>query len=117
MIAVGGVDQLARDTNAIVGFAHAALEDVPHAQLGGHVAHVDGLALVGERGVAGDDEEPSLSGETRDDVFGETIRKIFLVRIAAHVLEGEYGDRRLIRERQRLCIRHEFGCLVRRRRR
>src|SRR5262249_369600 len=90
MTAVGGVDQLARDTNEIVGFAHAALEDVSHAQLGGHVAHVDGLALVRERGVAGDDEEPSLPGEPRDDVFGETIREIFLVRIAAHILEGEH---------------------------
>src|SRR5262249_27778315 len=75
MTAVGGVDQLTRDTNAIVGFAHAALEDVSHAQLRGHVADVDGLALVSERRVAGDDEEPSLPRQTRDDVFGETAAK------------------------------------------
>src|SRR5262245_65966235 len=99
MTAVGGVDQLTRDTNAIVGFAHATLEDVSHAQLRGHVADVDGLALVSERRVAGDDEEPSLPRQTRDDVFGETVREIFLVLIAACVWGGESRNDRLCRDR------------------
>src|SRR6516164_5826498 len=95
MTAVGGVDQLARDTNAIIGLPNTALQDVSHAKLRSHVADIDGLALVGKRGVARNDEEPSLSGEARDDVFGETVGEIFLVRIAAHVLEREHRNQGL----------------------
>ena len=67
MRAVRGIDQLAGDAQSIARLAHAALEDVTHAQLAGHLANVGCFALVGKSRVPGDDEEPAQLGKRRDD--------------------------------------------------
>jgi hypothetical protein len=41
---------------SICRLAHAAFEHVPNAQLATDLVHVNGTALVGEAGIAGDDE-------------------------------------------------------------
>ena len=46
------------DAHPVPGFAHAAFEHVAHTQLSRYLLHIDGAALVGEGGVAGDDKEP-----------------------------------------------------------
>ncbi len=117
MIAVDRIDQLAGHAHAIGGPAYAALQDVPHAELGGDVADIDGLALIGKGGVAGDDEEPALPGQAGDDVFGEPVREVFLIRIVAHVLERQDRNRRFVGQRQRRSSRsegigHEGGGIV-----
>ena len=48
MIAERRVDQLAGDAHAARRFAHAAFEDVAHAELARDRPHVDRAALVGE---------------------------------------------------------------------
>lgn len=53
------VDQLGADADALAGGAYAALQHVAHAQLLGHVLHVDRAPLVGEGGVAGDHQQPA----------------------------------------------------------
>ena len=58
MTACQPVDQLSRDAYAVTAAAHAALEHEAHAQLSRHAAHVDALPLIGESGVAGDNEQP-----------------------------------------------------------
>ena len=97
-----GVDELSGDAHAAGGFAHAALQHVAHAELARDLPHVDRLALVGEGGIARDHEEPLLPRKAGDDVLGQAVRKVILIGIAAHVLERQHRDRRLVRQRQRL---------------
>ena len=59
VIAGCGVDELRGDAHAIAALAHAALQHVAHAEFAGDALHVDGLALVDERRIARDDEEPA----------------------------------------------------------
>ena len=100
---IGCVDELRGDANAVPGFAHAAFEHVAHAKFAADLAHVDRLALVGERRVARDDEQPARSRQRRDDILGDAVGEILLLRIAAHVLEGQHRDRRLGRKRRAWC--------------
>ena len=64
-------------------------------QLLGNLGHVDRLALEGEGGVAGDDGERGRLRQVGDDVLGDAVAEVFLLRIAAHVGEGQHGDREL----------------------
>src|SRR6266404_6011159 len=78
--------------------------------------HIDGLPFVGEAGIAGDDEEPADAGEGGDDLLDHAVGEILLLRVAAHIGEGQYRDRRLVRERQRWwSSRLDRGRLARRR--
>jgi len=56
MLIALGFNQLRCDADAVAGFAQTALEHIAHAELAPDPLHIDGAALVGERGVAGDDE-------------------------------------------------------------
>ena len=89
-----GVDQLGGDADAVAGAANAALQHVAHAKLAPDLPHVDGLALVPEAGVAGDDEQLGEPRQLRDDVLGDAVAEVFLIRVATHAGEGENGDRR-----------------------
>ena len=115
MHAVRGIDQLSGDAHPAGGLAHAALENVPDAELACDVANVDRFTLEGESGIARDDEEPSLPGQPGDDVLGQPVREIFLLRIAAHILKRQHGDRRLVWECKRRRIRDVLQKLSRRR--
>ena len=55
--AVDRVDELGNDADPITGSLYAAFEHVSDPLLLGHLLHRDGLALVGEGGVAGDDQK------------------------------------------------------------
>ena len=87
-----GIDQLGRDPDAILRDLHAALQHVAHPQLLGHLLHLHRFALVGEGGVAGDDEELFEPGQGRDDILRHAIRDVILGLILAEVLEGQHGD-------------------------
>jgi hypothetical protein len=63
--------------------------------------HVDGLALVDEARIAGDDEKPADAGERGDDLPDHAVREVFLLRIATHIGEGQHRDRRPVGQRQR----------------
>ena len=54
-------------------------------------------APEGERRIAGDDKELPKFGESGDDVFRDAVGEIFLFRVAAHVLERQHCNRRLVR--------------------
>jgi hypothetical protein len=88
-------------------FAHAAFQQVAHAQFAADLADVDGLALVGEAGVAGDHEQCGNARESRGDVFGDAVSEVLLLAITTHVLEGQDGDRRLVGQGEGRCAR--FG--------
>jgi hypothetical protein len=62
------------------------------------VAHVHRLALVGERRVAGDHEQPAAAREGSDDVVRHSAGEILLFGIAAHVLGRQHRDQRAVEE-------------------
>src|SRR6516164_403727 len=101
-----GIDQLPGDAYPVSALSHRAFEHIPDAQIAPDLFHIDGTALVGERRVAGDHEEPFDPGESGDDLFDHAVGKIFLLWIPAHILERKHCDRRLVGKRQRLVVKH-----------
>ena len=90
--------ELRCDADAFARAAHAAFEDIAHPELAADPTHIDRLSLVGVARVAGDDENAVVLREARDDVLGDPVREVFLVRVARHIVEGEHRDRRLFRQ-------------------
>src|SRR5262249_33721855 len=80
------INQLACYPYAIAGSSHAPFENITDPQISGHLLDVDRFALEGEGGVPRDDEELRIAGESRNDLFDDSIRKVLLLRISAHVL-------------------------------
>jgi hypothetical protein len=77
-------------------------------QLPADLLHVDHPAFVGEGGIACDHEQPAHPRECRDDFFDHAISEVLLLRIAAHVLEWQHGNRWFVGqcEHRRLGARH-----------
>src|ERR1700720_3046651 len=89
------VDELGRDPDALARLADAAFQDRGDVEAPAHLLHVGGPALVGEYRIARDDGKARDLREIGDDVLGDAIGEILLLRIAAHVVEGQDGDRGL----------------------
>ena len=92
MSVIGRIDQLRGDPHPIARLADAPLEHVANAERLADLAHTSVLALEGERGIAGDDEELRQLRQSGDDVFRDPVSEIVLLRIAAHILEGQDRD-------------------------
>src|SRR5262249_16297396 len=67
-----------------------------HAEFTRDLLYVNGATLVDEAGVSGDDKKRLAARQHRDDVLGDAIGKVFLFRVAGHILEGKHGDRRFV---------------------
>ncbi|MCY1231781.1 hypothetical protein D9M72_442410 [compost metagenome] len=93
MTARRAVDHLGVDADAVGGAAHAAFKNIAHTKFLAHLADIRRLALVGKGGIAGDDEEAGNLREIGDDVLGDAVGEITLLRIAGHVVERQHGDR------------------------
>jgi hypothetical protein len=114
-MAVGrALDQLCRDAHAVARFAHAALENMRDIELAGDLSDIDSLRLERERRVARDDGERGHLAQIGDDVLGDAVAEIFLLRIAAHVDEREDADGKaptaLHRGGKRLLRRSNMQC-------
>jgi len=96
MVAGRGVDELCGDAHSAAGFAHRTFEDIADTQFATDLLHVDRLAFVSEAAVTGDDEQPADAGKRGDDFLDHAVGEVILLRVAAHVLEREYRDRRLV---------------------
>jgi hypothetical protein len=94
------VDQLGRDPDPFGGSADATFEDETNPELLGNPPHVDRLALVGEGRVAGDDEEARKARQLGDDIFGNPIGEVVLLRVAGHIRERQDSDGGLVGKRQ-----------------
>jgi hypothetical protein len=99
-------DQLARYPDAIAGFPDAPLENISDPQIPSHLLDIDSSALERETGVPSDDEKLVVSGKGGNDFFHHSICKVFLFRIAAHVLERQHGDGRFVGEREHARLAH-----------
>ena len=97
MTAGRGVVELRGDTHAIADLSYATFDDIAHAEFDCDLLHVHRLALVGERRVAGDHEEPAQFRKPGDDVLADPVGKILLFLITAHVVERQHGNRGPVR--------------------
>jgi hypothetical protein len=80
----------------LAALAHAALDQVADAQLLADLLERHRPAPVGERGIAGDDQEPAQPRQLGDDVLGDAVGEVILLRLAAGVHEGQDGDGRAL---------------------
>ena len=88
------IDQLRRHPDAVSRLSHAALEHIADAEIARDLGNEHRLVLVGEGRVASDHVQLGQFRQVGDDVFGDSVGKIFLLGVAAHVLERQHGDRR-----------------------
>src|SRR6516225_5359185 len=84
------VDQLSGDADPIAALAHRAFEHVADTQFATDPLHVDVLALVGEARIAGGYKQPADAGEGGDDLLDHAVGKIFLLRVAAQIVERQH---------------------------
>ena len=96
-----GVDQLRRDAQAVARASDTALQQKMNPQLAPHPGGVDVFVLVGERGVAGNDEQAPETRQRGDDLLYQAIREIPLLRVIAYRRERQHHDRRPVRQAQR----------------
>jgi len=82
-----GVDELNIDAHAAVAALHAAFEHVADIEFASDLRNVVGLALVGEGGIAGDDERAGEPGEVGGEALGHSFHEVLLLRIAPDVCE------------------------------
>ncbi|MNF84439.1 hypothetical protein D3C84_668000 [compost metagenome] len=94
------IDQLPGDAHPVTGPAHAAFQHVTHAELLADTLDVHGAAFVREAGIARDHEQPTDPRQGSDDVLHHAVGEIFLLRVAAQVLEGQDGDRGFVRQHE-----------------
>src|SRR5271165_4471229 len=95
-----GIDQVRVDADLVARPSNASFQHVAHTKLAPDLLHIDAVALVREARIAGDYEQPADARQRGDDFLDHAVGEIFLVRIAAHILERQYRDRRLLRQRQ-----------------
>ena len=95
------VVELRRDAHTVAVLTHAAFDYVTDSELLPDLLDVDGLALKSKRRVARDDEEPTQLGKGGDEVLADAVREILLLRIVAHVDEGQHCDGGTVGQRQR----------------
>src|SRR6516225_810239 len=92
------VDELTRDTNAIPGLPHATFEDVTNPKLTADLFHIDDTTLVSKARVTGDHKQPTKARQRHRNILHDPVCEIFLLGICTEVLEGKYGNRRLVGE-------------------
>jgi hypothetical protein len=73
-----GVDELRVDAHPILVALHRAFKHVAHAKLLADLFGVDVLPLVGEGGVAGDDEAVTDARKLRGEVLSDAVGEIIL---------------------------------------
>src|SRR5260370_1482809 len=98
-------DQLRSNAYPTARPAYGAFQEIAHTQFAPNLLHVNRTTLVGETRISGDHEEPANAGQRRDNVLDHAISEIFLLGIAAHVLERQHRDRGLVGQRQRQVCR------------
>src|ERR1700722_15465687 len=94
MFAVLRVDELNVDPKAVAAALDASFERVANVQVAADFFHVNAFALVGEGGVARDDEGSSDAGEIGRQALGDAVNEIFLLGIAADIGERQDDDRK-----------------------
>jgi hypothetical protein len=90
MIAGFGVDELDIDPHAVPGALNAALEHIADVQLAPDSLHIERLAFVGERRIAGDDVGAANARKIGRQALRDPVDEMLLLRVAADI--GERQD-------------------------
>src|SRR6516162_5394503 len=93
MISIRGTNQLCRDAQTIVSSPHTALENGAHLELFSDNAQVDIFTLEGESGASRDNAQSLNLCQRVDDLLSDSVGKVFVLRVRAHVGERQYHDR------------------------
>jgi hypothetical protein len=98
-----GVDQLRVYANLIARSLYAAFDDIADDKLAADLLYVDGLALVGEGGAAGDYEASLDAREIGRQIVGDRVGEILLLRVIAEIGKGSTTIDRRAGGRALLC--------------
>lgn len=82
------VDQLCSDPEALTGTAHAAFENRAHFEFARDFTQIDVSALVGKRRGPRRNVQPRYASERVNQLFGETVAEVLLVRIPGRFAKG-----------------------------
>ena len=93
MIAGFGVDQLHVDAHAVSAALNAALQHIADVQLAADLLQIDGLALVGEGGIAPDHERAANARKIGREALRDPVDEMLLLRVAADIGEGQDDHR------------------------
>src|SRR5579871_4068597 len=85
-------DELNVDAYAFTDALDAPLQYVADIQVPPHLLHVEGLALVSKRSVAGDDEGTGNPREIGCETLGHSVDEVLLLGIAADICERKYDE-------------------------
>src|SRR5215470_13670729 len=110
MCAIGCIDQLSRNPNAIRPLANASFEDISHPEVATNLSHVDRAPLVGKTRIASDNEQAGKSGQRGYDFLDHTVGEVALPRVAAYVLKRKDSDGRPVRQRRARLARTNKSC-------
>src|SRR5215472_389797 len=102
------IDQLRGDAHPLSAFAHRAFEHIAHTKLAANPLRIRGLAFVGEGRIPRYHKQPADLRERGDDLLDHSVGKVFLFRIATHVLERQHRDRGFVGQRQCRGLGHRF---------
>src|SRR3982075_1192199 len=102
MCAGRSLNQLTGNTHPPAGLSDASFQHVAHAKLPPDLFDVDRVSLVREARIPGDYEQGVEARQCGDDVLDHAVGEVFLLGIAAHVLERQDGDGRFVRQRRLL---------------
>src|SRR6476469_7290889 len=70
-------------------------KDITDAKHASDLLDIDGFAFERKARIASDDEQRFEPQKRGDNFLNHSVREVFLLVIAAHVLERQHGDRRL----------------------
>ena len=104
MAAANGVDQLDIDAYPTRRPPCTAFQQVAYAEFTRCATDIHRFAFVGKGRVAGDYEQSSISREISDQIFGQAVSEWLVLRVSAHVGEGQHGNRGLGRKSQGLLL-------------
>src|SRR5262249_9639640 len=93
MISVGSIYQLGRDAQTVASFAHTAFEHIARLQLFADYAQVDVFTFEGEGRSPCNDVKFRDPRERVDYFLGDSIGKVVVLRIGAHVEKRQYHNR------------------------
>src|SRR5262249_39379333 len=89
-----GVVELHRDSNLVIGTAHAAGQHVANAESAAYLAWIGSSPAIDQRRAPRDDEKLAETTERHDNVLDNSVGKIVVRRIVVEILQRQYRDRR-----------------------
>src|SRR6516225_3238811 len=92
MISIRSTHQLCRDAQTVVSSSHATLENGAHLELFSDNAQVDIFTFKGKSRAARDDVQSRNLSQRVDDLLSDSVGKVFVLRVRAHVGERQHHN-------------------------